>query len=300
MKGRDLLLAEMLSPPKDLPLVPLVEPLFQTQSFEIYLLNLSNAHEVINGNKWFKLKYHLLAAHQLGATSLLSFGGIHSNHLRALAKACRRYNFSCIAVIRGEKPAFETPTLVALGEANAQIHFVGRTEYRNAKAKIAQGITSQTKEAVYIIDEGGFGEEALKGSAEIANYIPDWVTEVWLPVGSGATLAGLAIGLAGRKVTIKGISAVKGLDNLTSKIESIIGDRSYANFSIDFNWHQGGFAKTTAEITAFQELWQVHYPFPIEHVYNAKGLLALQKTMQAQPLAEPARIVYIHTGGIDF
>jgi len=300
MKGRDLLLAEMLSPPKDLPLVPLVEPLFQTQSSELYLLNLSNAHKIINGNKWFKLKYHLLAAHQLGATCLLSFGGVHSNHLRALAKACLHYNFRCIAVIRGEKPAFETPTLVTLAEANAQIHFVSRTEYRDEKAKIAQGITSQTNEAVYIIDEGGFGEEALKGSAEIAKYIPDWVTEVWLPVGSGATFAGLALGLAGKYVTLKGIAAIKGEDALTPKINTIIGTRPHAPFTIDFNWHQGGFAKTNNEVATFQELWQAHYYFPIEHVYNAKGLLALQKTMQAQPLAEPARIVYIHTGGIDF
>eukprot|EP01031_Cornospumella_fuschlensis_P009870 gene9870-12114_t len=175
-----------------LPLIDLPSPLFG-ENPNLKMLYLPAAHSEINGNKWFKLKHHLLQAKSQGADTLLSFGGIHSNHLRALAKACKIYGFQCKAIIRGEQPDFETPTLNALQSVSADIQFVSRTDYRDHKEELAIAFAGENLKSTYIIDEGGFGEPALLGSLEIAQFIPEGTNEVWLPVGSGATLAGLTL-----------------------------------------------------------------------------------------------------------
>lgn len=281
-----------------LPLIDLPTPMFGKNP-NLKMLYLPAAHPEINGNKWFKLKHHLLLAKAQTADTLLSFGGIHSNHLRALAKACARYRFDCKAIVRGEEPEFETPTLIALEAVGAEIQFVSRTDYRDHKEELAIGFAGEKLESTYIIDEGGFGEPALLGSAEIAQFIPEGTDEVWLPVGSGATLAGLALGLAGTNTCIKGISAVKGVDLLTPKILEAIAGRPFAKFEMDFNWHQGGFAKLTPTIAQFMEEWKALNSIPIEHVYNAKALFGLQQTLLSNSDYQNKKVVYIHTGGTD-
>ncbi len=42
-------------------------------------------HPQISGNKFFKLKYNLLAAKQQGLSTILTFGGAYSNHIAATA-----------------------------------------------------------------------------------------------------------------------------------------------------------------------------------------------------------------------
>jgi 1-aminocyclopropane-1-carboxylate deaminase/D-cysteine desulfhydrase-like pyridoxal-dependent ACC family enzyme len=118
-------------------------------------------------------------------------------------------------------------------------------------------------------------------------------------VGSGATLAGLALGLAGTNTRIRGISAVKGDDLLTLKILEAIADRPYSKFEMDFGWHQGGFAKLTPVITQFMAEWNAVSNINIEHVYNAKALYGLQQTLVSNTDFQNKKVVYIHTGGTD-
>jgi len=281
-----------------LPLIDLPAPLFG-ENPNLKMLYLPAAHSEINGNKWFKLKHHLLLAKKQEADTLLSFGGIHSNHLRALAKACKIYGFQCKAIVRGEEPDFDTPTLNALKAVGAEIQFVRRVDYKDNKEELAIAFSSEILNSTYIIDEGGFGEPALLGSAEIAQFIPKGTDEVWLPVGSGATLAGLALGLAGTQTEIRGISAVKGEDLLTPKILEAIAGRAHAKFEMDFNWHQGGFANLTPVITQFMAEWNAVSNINIEHVYNAKAIYGLQQTLVSNPDFQNKKVVYIHTGGTD-
>jgi 1-aminocyclopropane-1-carboxylate deaminase len=53
------------------------------------ILRLDEIHPVISGNKWYKLRYYLEDALRLGAKEIASFGGAYSNHLVALALACK-------------------------------------------------------------------------------------------------------------------------------------------------------------------------------------------------------------------
>lgn len=52
---------------------------------------------------WVSYSYLLSDADACGATTLLTFGGAYSNHVRAVATAGRRLGFATIGVIRGEE-----------------------------------------------------------------------------------------------------------------------------------------------------------------------------------------------------
>ncbi len=76
---------------------------------KLYVLRLDCMHPLINGNKWFKLKYNLLEAKQKNYTKLLTFGGAYSNHISATAAAGSLFGFGTIGVIRGGGEAAAEP-----------------------------------------------------------------------------------------------------------------------------------------------------------------------------------------------
>ena len=55
-------------------------------------------HPLIQGNKWYKLKYNLINCVNEGKDTILSFGGAYSNHIHALAAACKMAGINTIGV----------------------------------------------------------------------------------------------------------------------------------------------------------------------------------------------------------
>src|SRR3954466_1746357 len=68
------------SPLPPAPLQPLRFDWLRAAGVEAAILRLDLVDSLISGNKWFKLKHHLLAAGQAGARGVISLGGAHSNH----------------------------------------------------------------------------------------------------------------------------------------------------------------------------------------------------------------------------
>ena len=95
-----------------------------------FMVHLEQRENHINGNKGFKALPNLMAAKAAGFNQVLSFGGRHSNHLHALAFACKRYQLKLIAVVRGYQEQAITPTIKALQNAGATIYFVGNNDYK--------------------------------------------------------------------------------------------------------------------------------------------------------------------------
>lgn len=105
-----------------------------SSSVQLTIKRLDLIHPQISGNKFFKLKYNLLAAQQQGLSQVLTFGGAFSNHIATTAYAAQRFGFQSIGVIRGEELATKdlNPTLQTAQDFGMQLHFVSRAEYRYA------------------------------------------------------------------------------------------------------------------------------------------------------------------------
>ena len=151
-------------------------------------------HPQISGNKFFKLKYNLLAAQQQGFSQVLTFGGAFSNHIAATAYAAQRFGFQSIGIIRGQELATQdlNPTLQTAHDLGMQLHFVSRAEYRlRHEVEYLQQLQQQYPQA-FIIPEGGSNVLAIQGTQEILS--PDDLENydvICCAVGTGGTIVGI-------------------------------------------------------------------------------------------------------------
>ena len=67
---------------------------------ELFFKRLDLIRSWASGNKYYKLKYSISDCIENGIGSIVSKGGMFSNHLEALAKACATFGIRCVCVIR--------------------------------------------------------------------------------------------------------------------------------------------------------------------------------------------------------
>ena len=82
----------------------------------------------LSGNKLYKLHGHLNEALKSEARRLVSFGGYYSNHLHALAFAGNALGLATKGVVRGNRPAELSPTLLDCQQQNMELVFVSRKD----------------------------------------------------------------------------------------------------------------------------------------------------------------------------
>ena len=87
------------------------DPFLQHHQIELWIKRDDSLHPIISGNKWRKLKYSVNHALEVGADTIMSMGGVYSNHLHALAYLGKLLDLKTIGLIRGEPPTPLTPTL---------------------------------------------------------------------------------------------------------------------------------------------------------------------------------------------
>lgn len=227
------------------------------QPVQLTIKRLDLIHPQISGNKFFKLKYNLLAAQQQGFSQVLTFGGAFSNHIAATAYAAQRFGFQSIGIIRGQELATQdlNPTLQTAQDFGMQLHFVSRAEYRlRHEVEYLQQLQQQYPQA-FIIPEGGSNSLAIQGTQEILS--PDDLENydvICCAVGTGGTLAGI-IESSSDHQHILGFSALKG-DFLKQDIQQWT-DKS--NWSLTDAYCGGGYAKTTPELLKFIQNFEQKY-----------------------------------------
>lgn len=266
------------------------------QPVQLTIKRLDLIHPQISGNKFFKLKYNLLAAQQQGFSQVLTFGGAFSNHIAATAFAAQHFGFQSIGMIRGEELASQpfNPTLQTAQDLGMQLHFLSRFEYRlRHQAEYLQQLQQQYPQA-FIIPEGGSNTLAIQGTQEILS--PDDLENydvICCAVGTGGTLAGI-IESSSEQQHVLGFSALKG-DFLKHDIQQWT-DKS--NWSLTDAYCCGGYAKITAKLLQFMQQFEQQHHIPLEQVYTAKMMMGILDLIQYHHFPAHTRILAIHTGGL--
>ena len=272
-------------------------PLLEEHDFPLYIKRDDLIHPIISGNKWRKLKYTLLHALKHKHDHLISMGGAYSNHLHALAYIGYKLNIKTTGLIRGEQPKEENQTLSDLRKWNMNLNFISRSEFRDLRKHRAFNAPPAEQYNGFWIPEGGASEYALKGIAEIVKEIDMEYDILTLACGTGTTLAGLAKTIPAEKKVI-GFSSLKGGGFLEKDVKKLIKQRSITNWSINFDYHFGGFAKSNDELLSFIEDFQKETSIPLEPVYNGKMLFGLFDLIKNGKLKKGQKIIAIHTGGL--
>ncbi|OUY06082.1 1-aminocyclopropane-1-carboxylate deaminase/D-cysteine desulfhydrase [Acinetobacter populi] len=262
----------------------------------IMIKRLDLIHPHISGNKYFKLKYNLLAARQLGYNQLLSFGGAYSNHIFALAHAAHEYGFHSIGVIRGQELQHQNlnATLATAKNLGMQLDFISRQDYRLKHTPEFLQQLQQRYPDTYIIPEGGSNALAVQGCEEIlTEYDRENFDVICCAVGTGGTISGL-INRSSAQQHVIGFCALKG-DFLTTEIQQWTTKNNWSIYSEETF---GGYGKFNPELTDFIATIQQQYDVPLEPIYTGKAFYQLYKLIQDNYFPASTRILFIHTGGL--
>lgn len=258
------------------------------------VLRLDQLHDVISGNKWFKLKYYLRDAKQKNYTTIATFGGPYSNHIAAAAYACHVEGFNSIGIIRGEEPAVLSETLRMAHSYGMQLEFVNRASYRNTD------LLKKKFPGVYWIEEGGYGILGVAGAGEILHYVIDAEKYSYIicAVGTGTMMAGIITAAAAGQQVI-GVSVMKGNYALMDQVTSLLPPEAITrSYSIVHDYHFGGYAKHPDELIRFMnETWQQHQ-LPTDIVYTSKTFYAAKEMLQQNVIDGGTDVLLIHSGGL--
>lgn len=261
----------------------------------ISIKRLDLIHPQISGNKFFKLKYNLLAARQQGFEKVLTFGGAYSNHIAATAFAAHKFGFQSLGMIRGEELAQRplNPTLATAQQFGMQLEFISRNAYRQKDQPDFLQRLQQQYPDFYLIPEGGTNALAVQGCREILTAEDAQFDLICCAVGTGGTFAGL-IEASQQHQQLLGFSALKG-DFLTHEVAQLTTKR---NWRILDNYCCGGYAKTTPELIQFIQTFEQRYNIPLEQVYTGKMLRGIFDLIDQDKIGPDQKILLIHTGGL--
>lgn len=275
----------------------------------IYLKQDYLNHPAVSGNKLRKLKYTLQIAQENQAT-LISFGGAYSNHIAALAAAGNILGISTVGIIRGQELADTSRwsnTLKKAADNRMQLHFISRETYREKQLTHAaiKAIIDHYANAK-IIPEGGSDRLSLIGSAEIideciAQHPADGFDVLFAACGTGGTLAGLIDGVARQTSShyrLVGISVLKGHLGLSENIRSLSRSHMLVDWSINQDYHFGGYAKTSPMLQAFMADFESNYKIPLDPIYTAKLCYAVFDLANNSPNKQPENWLIYHSGGL--
>jgi len=249
---------------------------------------------VTGGNKWYKLKYNLIAAKEMGFSKILTFGGAYSNHIAATARAGNREGFETLGIIRGEPTALENPTLRRAVKDGMQFVFTGRGHYRlrNHRDFIKELIPDH--ESWYIIPEGGANKEGIKGCEEILGEQDKDFEIITVCCGTGTTAAGIARSLK-HDQKLWGFSVLKGL-NFQDTVPELIN----TNVELISEYHFGGYARSAPELDFFcSEFFRLNR-IAIEPVYTGKMFWGIRDMVRKNKIKPGSNLLAIHTGGLQY
>lgn len=299
-----------------IPSIPYVE-LDQHESFydfpahvNVTIKRLDVVHPTISGNKFYKLKYNILAAQRYGNTRLLSFGGAYSNHIFALAHAAKIAGLQSIGIIRGEELAHRplNLTLQAAKDLGMQLHFVSRQEYRLKHEQDYQHTLYKRFPDSFIIPEGGSNAWAVEGCEDILSETDQQNFDlICCAVGTGGTIAGI-INRSATHQRVIGLSALKGYD-VAQDIQTWVNPDKVLGRDWQIYQDQifAGYAKWNQTLLDFIAYYQQCYNIPLEPIYTGKALYTLHHLFKQGEMTaytsqsnkqHPLRILFIHTGGL--
>jgi 1-aminocyclopropane-1-carboxylate deaminase len=266
------------------PLTRLEDERLAAAGLKLYLKRDDLISPEITGNKWRKLKYNLAAARSQGHGTLLTFGGAYSGHIRAVAAAGHHLGFQTIGVIRGEPYLPLNETLAAASGYGMRLTYLDRGTYRRKHTEPVIARLRDEFGRFYLLPEGGSNELAVRGCAEIPAEITVPFDLICCPCGTGGTLAGLASGLRPDQRAL-GFAVLKGAGFLDREIARL-QPAPTENWSVRHDFHCGGYARRTPELTEFIADFERRHGIGLDWVYVAKmmrGIFTLAEQRAFEP-----------------
>lgn len=159
---------------------------------------------VAHGNKLRKLEYVLGDAVDSGADTVVTCGGVGSNHCRATALIARRLGLDVSLVLLGEEPEEYDGNYLLSRLAGASVRHVPPENFRGFEPELHETAESlrDKGQTPYVVPLGGSSPRGTLGYVQAYKEISSQAEEkhlrfdsIVVPLGSGGTCAGLLAGV---------------------------------------------------------------------------------------------------------
>lgn len=298
-----------------------LEKISNESGVNIYIKRDDQTGSEISGNKIRKLEYSIYEALENGCDTLITCGGIQSNHARATAAAGIKLGMRAILVLRSD----ETPEM----EGNyfldkvigADVRIISSDNYRERRMEIMQKIKAESDaegHKAYIIPEGasnGIGSlgyySAMKEIKEQEKELGIKFDRIVAAVGSGGTYAGLCMGNAeffnGEK-KITGFNVCDDAEFFKKRSEEIIEEaQKYLDKSIIIKAEEMdiidgyvgiGYAQSRDEELEFIQKTAKKEGVIFDPVYTGKAMYGMMNEIEKGTFKKGENVLFIHTGGL--
>ena len=291
---------------------------------------------VLSGNKVRKLEFLLADALDKGADTVITSGGLQSNHCRATALACARLGLRCVLLLRegdyGRPGGLETSmregNLFLDGLAGAELRVLPRADYVGSLERIFQETEEELRAQgarPYAIPTGGSNGIGLWGylnagleiqrDCEAAGFAPDAIV---CATGSGGTQSGLSLAAhywpaPARAPEVIGMAVCDSAEWFERKAREDVGAwarhagldeearelllRGLRVRTIDA-YIGPGYAKPYPEVLDLIRRLAREEGVVLEPVYTGKAFHAMLEEIRGGRLRDCRDVVFVHTGGI--
>ncbi|MDE0943200.1 MAG: D-cysteine desulfhydrase, partial [Alphaproteobacteria bacterium] len=276
----------------------------------------------LGGNKTRKLEFLMAEAQAQGADTVLTTGGVQSNHVRQTAAACARMGLSCHLVLARavpwDDPAYETSGNVQLDHLlGAQVHLLPHgTDRDGALARMARTMQKNGK-VPYVIPSGGSNATGALGYVACAEELEaqakadgEHIDYLIHATGSGGTQAGLIAGFQtiASQIQVLGIDITAHPADLAGKVSAIAKDTlkqlgNDVTLSDDAQHIIEGYAGSaygmpTEEMRAAVRLAARLEGLILDPVYSGKAMAGLIDLVAQGRFRDDQTIAFLHTGGM--
>ena len=274
----------------------------------------------LSGNKVRKLEFHLAAAREAGADTVITCGAVQSNHCRATALACARLGFDVRLVLRtadGKKPPKAVANLFINSLAGATIRYIAQDEWDDRDEIMAAEAAKleSVGRKVWVIPQGASDKLGMWGMslgfAELIEQIPQVmgqdVAEIWHAGSSGGTTSGFGWGAdrAGSDTPIVALCISEPAESLIARItriwssgvEAFGGEMPRPPLECIDRYLTGGYAQVNDELVEVQAEATRLTGLLFDPTYTGKAIYGLRMEIAKGRFGPDDHVVFWHTGG---
>jgi 1-aminocyclopropane-1-carboxylate deaminase/D-cysteine desulfhydrase-like pyridoxal-dependent ACC family enzyme len=266
------------------------------------------------GNKVRKLALVAASARQHGADTLVTAGGVQSNHARATAAAAAALGMRAVLVVNGAAPDRPTGNALLDQLLGAEIVYVGSREARAPMIlELVERLRAEGRRPFPIPIGASTPLGALAFALAVAELIdqmppPDAIVH---STSSGGTQAGLVAGcrLLGLSTRVIGISADEPSASMSAQVRALISGIADllemdldvltrgTPVEVDDRFVGGGYGIPTDASREATELAARSDAIFLDPTYTAKAMAGLIAYVRRREFLEGQTVLFWHTGG---
>ena len=283
-----------------------------------------NSGLAYGGNKVRKLEYLAADALATGCDTLVSIGGVQSNHTRQVAAVAARLGLKCVLV---QERWVEWPDAVYDKVGNILLSRIMGADVRLDPAGFDIGICKSWEDALASVEAAGGQPYAVPagasdhplgglGFARWADEVADQERELDVVFDTvvtcsvtGSTQAGMIAGFAAQE-TSRAVLGIDGSATVAQTWEQIARIARFTAEAIDLGrpladdeivlldeWHAGTYGIPDGKTIDAIRLCARLEGMLTDPVYEGKSLAALVDLVRSGRIAPGSRVLYAHLGG---